>query len=195
MGVAELRGFLFFAAVVAAIAVIWVRLDDESEAEKADVEVATTTTSSTTTLPPTTTTDPAIALRSVCDQALAFAGSVEQLTEDDDETEIRLAAQFWNSALPDLPSDVQIEAVAVLEYYNSLLDVAEPFDFDPVRIIVEGDKERYEQLLTRPAPGLDTARGFIVFTCSIEVPDKPWMSEKEFKNLEERLLDSDPLGP
>ena len=104
-----------------------------------------------------------------------------------------MATEFWASVLPDLPADVRTETVAVVEYYQSYMEVAEPFDHDPVRIIIEGDKERYEQLLTRPAPGLENSRSFLLFTCGVDVPDKPSMSAGGFAALEERLLDPDPL--
>ena len=192
MGVAEIRGFLAFAAVVAAIAYVWVQLDDTPDAKAIAVEAGTTTTTVAATS--TTSTTPEQAIGVVCDRATAFAAEVANLDEDDGDGPVaRLAAQFWTAVLPDLPLEARTEAVAVVEYYDSYLEVAEPFDHDPVRIIIEGDKERYEQLLTRPAPGLENSRGFILFSCGVETPDKPSMSGGSFRGLEERLLDPDPL--
>ena len=193
MGGAEIRGFLAFAAVVAAIAYVWVQLDDESDTKTLEVAPETSTTT-TTILNTTTTTTPEQALAIVCEQAREFAGVAAEIPEEEGPGPVaRLAAEFWSAVLPDLPVEVRTETVAVVEYYENYLEVAEPFDHDPVRIIIEGDKERYEQLLTRPAPGLENARGFLLFVCEAEVPDKPSMSAGGFRRLEERLLDPDPL--
>ena len=192
MGVAEIRGFLAFAAVVAAIAYLWVQLDDTPDAKA--VAVASSTTTTTVAAISTTSTTPEQAIGVVCDRAAGFEADVATIDEDDGDGPVaRLAAAFWAAVLPDLPVDVRAEAVAVVDYYESYLEVAEPFDYDLVRIIIEGDKERYEQLLTRPAPGLENSRGFLLFVCGVETPDKPSMSVRAFRRLEERLLDPDPL--
>lgn len=192
MGFPEIRGFLAFFAVVAVIAWLWVRLDDAPVAKT--LAVAATTTSTTIGPQSTTTTTPEQAVALVCDRATTLRSDVEALGEDPhDAIETRLVSEFWADVLPDLPADVRTEAEAVVSYYANYLAVTEPFDHDPVRIIIEGDKEKYEQLVTRPAPGLETARGFVAFVCDIEVPDKPWMSAGGFSDLEERLLDPDPL--
>lgn len=194
MGVAEIRGFLAFAGVVAVIAYVWVQLDDEPDTKA--IVVATSSTTSSTTAPPTTSITPEQALGLVCDRAARFQAEVAAIPADSGDGPVaRLAADFWAAVLPDLPVDVRTETVAVVEFYESYLAVAEPFDHDPARIIVEGDKERYEQLLTRPAPGLENSRGFLLFECGAEVPDKPSMSAGSFRRLEERLLDPDPLEP
>jgi len=193
LGGVEIRGLLAFAAVVAVIAYLWVRLDDESDTKTLEVTTETSTTT-TTIAASTTTTSPDQALAVVCDQARVFEEEAAAIPEDAGAGPVaRLATDFWTSVLPDLPVEVRTETVAVVDYYNSYLEVAEPFDHDPVRIIIEGDKERYEQLLTRPAPGLENARGFLLFVCEAEVPDKPTMSAGGFRRLEERLLDPDPL--
>ena len=193
MGGAEIRGFLVFAAVVAAIAYLWVQLDDESDTKTLEAAAETTTTT-TTVVASTTTTTPEQALEVVCEEAHEFAEEAAAIPEEEGVGPIaRLAAGFWSTVLPDLPVEVRTETVAVVDYYESYLEVAEPFDHDPVRIIIEGDKERYEQLMTRSAPGLENARGFLLFVCEAEVPDKPSMSAGGFRRLEERLLDPDPL--
>jgi hypothetical protein len=194
VGVAEIRGFLAFAAAVAAIAYLWVQLDDAPNA-KAVVVHSSSTTTTLNAVSTTSTTTPEQAIGVVCDRAAEFEAAFATIDEDDGDGPVaRLAAEFWATVLPDLPVEVRTETVAVVDYYESYLEVAEPFDHDPVRIIIEGDKERYEQLITRPAPGLETSRGFLLFVCGVEVPDKPWMSVGGFRDLEERLLDPDPLG-
>lgn len=190
----ELRGFLVFAAVVVAIAYLWVRLDDETVTKATETTATTTSSSTTTTVVASPTVPPDQDLTGVCEQAQEFASAAAAVPEDDGIGPVaRLAADFWASVLPDLPDEVRVETAAVVDYYESYLEVAEPFDHDPVRIIIEGDKERYEQLLTRPTPGLENARGFLLFVCDAEVPDKPSMSAGAFSSLEERLLDPDPL--
>ena len=59
----------------------------------------------------------------------------------------------------------------------------------PARVIVEGDKEKYQQLITRPAPGFEGSRGLIAFGCGVEVPEQPRMDPDDFEDLEDRLLD------
>ena len=191
MGVAEIRGFLAFAAVVAAIAYLWVQLDDAPDAKAVVASRATTTTAAATS---TSSTTPEQAISVVCGRATALAAELATIDEDAGDGPVaRLAAEFWTAVLPDLPVEARTEAVAVVGFYESYLEVADPFDHDAVRIIIEGDKERYEQLITRPAPGLENSRGFILFTCGVETPDRPSMSGGAFRRLEERLLDPDPL--
>jgi hypothetical protein len=187
-----MRGFLAFVAVVVVIAYVWGRLDDEP-ASKA-VIVAADPPTTTVVAASTTTTTPEQAQEAICELTDSFAADVRALGADPEDGPVaRLATDFWAAVLPDLPTEIRTEAVAVVEYYQSYMEVSEPFDHDPVRIIVEGDKERYEQLLTRPAPGLESSRAFLLFTCGVEVPDQPSMSEGAFASLEERLLDPDPL--
>ncbi|MFQ5556347.1 MAG: hypothetical protein ACE5GB_02390 [Acidimicrobiales bacterium] len=187
----ELRGFLAFAAVVALIGLLWTRLDREP----ADTATATTTLAATTTTtrtPSSTTTTPEQAVAASCGLAEGFAAEMALLAPDEGPGPVaRLAAELWTELLDLLPADIRTEVVAVVDYYEAYLEVAEPFDHDPVRIILEGDKERYEQLVTRPAPGLDNARGFLLFECGVEVPDQPSMSASAFVNLEDRLFGND----
>lgn len=199
MGGVEIRGLLAFGAVVLAIALLWVRIDSH-EIPKAVGFGTTTTTTSIAIASTTSTTTPEQAIETVCDAADALQADIAALEKDEQTGEdvdvgaaIRLTASFWTDVLPDLPSEVRTEAVAVVDYYQGYLEVAEPFDHDPVQIIVEGDKERYEQLLTRPVPGLDTSREFVASTCGVEVPDKPSMSAGRFSDLEDRLLHPDRL--
>jgi hypothetical protein len=203
VGGVEIRGLLAFGAVVVAIAMLWVRLDSH-EVPKA-VGFGATTTTTLIAISSTTTITPEEAIEKVCDAADSLVAAVatleaEQQAAEEVEEEvdvgapIRLTAEFWTDAQQDLPGEIRTEAAAVVDYYQAYLDVAEPFDHDPARIIAEGDKERYEQLLTRPVPGLDTSREFVTSACGVEVPDKPSMSEGSFEDLEERLLDSDPVN-
>ena len=87
------------------------------------------------------------------------------------------------------PEEARVELGAVVTYYQSYLDTAEPFEFDTVLIILEGDKEKFEQLVTRPAPGLQASRDLIATLCQIEVPNQPSISARSFDDLEDRLLD------
>ena len=98
------------------------------------------------------------------------------------------------SATTSIPSalaieDAKIEIGAVVDYYASYLETAEPFEFDTVTIILEGDKEKFQQLVTRPAPGLEASRNMVAFLCQIEVPNQPSISPRSFDDLEDRLLD------
>lgn len=193
MGGAEIRGFLAFAAVVAAIAYAWVQLDREPTT-KALASAPVTSTTLPALAAPTTTKPPEVAAGIVCDVARTFVSDVAAVPDDAGPGPVaELAAEFWATILPDLPDEIRTEAVAVSEYYNAFVSVAQPFEYDPVRVIIEGDKERYEQLLTRPAPGLESAGGYLLFECGVEHPPKPSMSASGFRDLEERLLDPDPL--
>ena len=79
----------------------------------------------------------------------------------------------------------------MVNYYEDYIETAGPFDYDTSRIIVEGDKEKLQQLITRPAPGFEGASGLIAFGCGVAVPDPPRMDADDFEDLEDRLLDDD----
>ena len=76
-----------------------------------------------------------------------------------------------------------------MNYYESYIETAEPFEFSITKVILRGDKERLQQLITRPAPGLESSRGLIGFGCGLEVADQPRMSVTRFDELEDELLD------
>ncbi len=186
----ELRGVAAVALVLVAISVAWQRLDRIADGQ--DAATVSTTTSTTTSTTSTTTTTPEQALDEACDRARDLVAAVEALPEDVAAgTVAELAGAFWTEVLPLVPAELQTEVVAVVDYYRDYLELASPFDFDPVRIIGEGDKERFEQLVTRPAPGLDTSRGFFAFVCGTELPEQPSMSTREFARIEDRLFGDD----
>ena len=184
----EVRGVLAIAAVIVAIAVIWARI--ENRTTDLDTAVTTTTTTTTTTsVPATTTTSRAQAELAVCERSQTFVDAVDALSDEAGDGELAgLALEFWRDVLEVAPPEIATEIVAVVHYYEDYLETGTPFDFDTPRIILEGDKEKLELLLTRPAPGLEAARGVIALSCGIDVPDKPTMSSRSFTDLERRLL-------
>lgn len=184
----ELRGVLVIAAVIAAIAFAWNRI--ENRTFTTDTRASTTTaTTTTTTIASTTTTTPAQGALAVCERSQTFVDTHEALPPEAGDGDIAiLAREFWSDVLELAPPDLATEIAAVVGYYESYLATGTPFDFDTPRIILEGDKEKLEQLLTRPAPGLETARGAISFGCGVDVPDQPKMSARAFDDLEDRLL-------
>ncbi|MEM7141254.1 MAG: hypothetical protein AAF548_09500 [Actinomycetota bacterium] len=185
----ELRGALAVALVIGGIAFAWTRI--ESRPVK-DIDLtATTTTTTTTTLPPTTTLDLDARNAAICDLARDLEAQVATLPDPGPGPVARLALEFWREVEPLSDPGVAAEVSAVVTYYEDYLETAAPFDFDTSKIIVEGDKEKLQQLLTRPAPGLDESRTLVAFFCGVSVPDKPSMSATAFDDLEDRLLDPD----
>jgi len=183
----QFRGLVVFLIAVGGIVIAWTAI--ENRPIDAVVAVATTTTSTTTTTAVPTTTTPAEAVQAICFRSAQFSGVAAALpTDSGPGPTARLALQFWTDILDIAPPDLRTEVVAVVAYYGDYLDLAEPFEFDASRIIVEGDKERFQQLVTRPAPGLSVARNLIAFACGIEVPDQPSMSATAYADLENRLL-------
>ncbi|RMH81622.1 MAG: hypothetical protein D6683_03855 [Actinomyces sp.] len=183
----EIRGLVAVGVVVVAMVVAWQRLDasDVSLATSATTS-STTTTASTTT---TSTTTPEQAVEAACTRARRLVDEVDALGDDPPPGAVAaLASSFWEDVLPLVPAELQTEVVAVVDYYHDYLELATPYEFDPVRIIGEGDKERYEQLVTRPAPGLATSRGFFAFVCGTELPEQPTLSSREFGRIEDRLF-------
>lgn len=187
MRMIELRGFLAFALVVGAIALAWTTIENWQSTDA--VAVVTTTSSTTTTTEAPTTTTPRQAIQAICQRSAQFAAVSSALPDDSGPgPTAQLAASYWSDILELASSELQTEVVAVVDYYDAYLELAQPFGFDAAKIIVEGDKERFQQLVTRPAPGLEVARSAITAACEIEVPDQPSMSASSFTRLENRLL-------
>jgi len=187
MRLAEFRGFLAFMLAVGGIAFAWTQI--ENRPVSAPAAIATTTTTTTTTTARPTLTTPVQATAVICNRSEQFTAVVGALPSDAGPgPTAQLAYAFWVEVLDLAAPQLRTEVVAVVSYYRDYLDLAQPFGFDAVKIIVDGDKERFQQLVTRPAPGLTAARGIISIACSVEVPDKPSMSSKAFTELENRLL-------
>ncbi len=184
----EVRGVLAIAAVIVAIAVIWTRIENRTTDTETAVTTSTTTTT-TTSVPATTTTSREQAELAVCERSRTFVDAVDALPDEAGDGELAgLALEFWGDLLELAPPETATEIIAVVHYYEDYMETGTPFEFDTRRIILEGDKEKLELLLTRPAPGLEAARGVIALSCGIDVPDKPAMSARSFTDLERRLL-------
>lgn len=182
----ETRGLIAVALVVAAIAFAWTRIENPGTA----VDVAATTTTTTTTLPPTTTTSAEQAALEICERAQTFVDATADLADDAGPGPVaHFALDFWSDVLALAAPQIRTEVVAVVNYYESYIETAEPFEFSTTKVILGGDKERLQQLITRPAPGLVASRALIGFGCGLEVADQPRMSAKAFDELEDRLLD------
>ena len=150
----------------------------------------TTTTSTTTTVPQSTTTLVEDAVAATCTRSAEFVAEAELIPDNSGPGPLaRLALSFWSDLELVAAASTTAEIGAVVDYYQSYLDTAEPFAFDTVDIILEGDKERFQQLVTRPAPGLEASRSMVLFLCQIEVPNQPYISPGSFDALEDRLLD------
>lgn len=186
----ELRGLIAVGLAVAAIAFAWTRIEARS-VDPPQASATTTTSTTTTALPPSTTLSSDDANAQLCERARTFAAEVAFTDVTSGDGALAPGALAFWTEIELLTSDgARAEVAAVVNYYTDYIEAAEPFGYDYSRVIVEGDKEKLEQLLTRPAPGLESARALIGF-CGVEVPDQPSMSEKEFEDLEDRLLDDD----
>ena len=183
----ELRGFLAFCAVVVAIAVAWIRIDDHGADTETEVASSTTTTT-TTTVPVTTTTTAEQAVAALCTRTDDLMLEIFLSGGGDEATTARLLLQYWTDVLPLVTDDIRVEVRAVVDYYGDYLAVGEPFGFDTDEIILQGDKERWEQLITRPASGLEESRTLVAFLCGTELPEQNRMSASRFDSLEDRLL-------
>ena len=186
----ELRGVVAIGAIVLAIVGAWQWIEDRPIDETAATAATTTTSTTTTTVRVTTTTTPAEAAERTCERTDQFLAEAALIPTDAGPGPLaRLALSYWSDLEVIAVADARIEITAVVGYYQSYLDTAEPFAFDTVDIILEGDKEKFQQLVTRPAPGLEASRNMVLFLCQIEVPNQPSISPRSFEDLEDRLLD------
>ncbi len=188
MRLAQLRGVVAFIAVAGAIAFAWTTIENRTTDE---ATMATTTTSTTTTtLVVTTTTSPEQSLFAICDRSELFVAQSQLIPADTGPGPLaNLSLIFWRDIREVATPDLATEVVAIIAYYEDYLATAAPFNFDTVKIILEGDKEKFEQLVTRPAPGMEPMRGLIETLCELEIPDQPSISARGFDDLEDRLLD------
>ncbi len=185
---AELRGFVAFAAVVGAIVLAWTAI----ESREVTSVTATTTTTSTlaTTVAPTTTLSPTEAADSLCRETATLSAEIGLLPSDVGPGPVAHIALDYYTRIRDLvPPDIAPEMVAVIGFYEDFIATGEALDYDLVKIIIEGDKEKYQQLVTRPAPGLERVRGVVTETCGVDVPEQYRVSSGGFDDLEDRLLD------
>jgi len=187
----ELRGIVAVALAIAGIAFAWSRI----ESHTGDVEstpVTTTTTTTTSTLPPTTTLSQDDNNLLICERARSLVDEVAEIAPGSGPGPVAvLALGFWREVADLASGGARAEIVAVVGYYEAYIETAGPFDYNTSRIIVEGDKERLQQLITRPAPGFEGSQSLIGFGCGVEVPDQPRMNADDFEELEDRLLDDD----
>lgn len=182
----ELRGLLAVALVAGGIAFAWTQIESRPIGDA--TTSSTTTTTTTTTVATTTTLSSDQISFLICERARSFADEADLVDPIAGAGPIaRLALDFWRDVERLAATGVRAEVTAVVTYYEDFLETAEPFDFNMARIIVEGDKEKLEQLLTRPAPGLENSR-LLIGLCGVVVPDKPTMRAKDFQDLEDRLL-------
>ena len=185
----DLRGLLAFGAIVFAIAGAWQWIEGRP-IESITLITTTTTTSTTTTVPQSTTTLLEDAVEATCRRSAEFVAEAKLIPDDSGPGPLaRLALSYWSDLEVVAVESATVEIGAVVDYYQSYLDTAEPFAFVTADIILEGDKERFQQLVTRPAPGLEASRSVVTFLCQIEVPDQPYISPRSFDALEDRLLD------
>lgn len=178
------------AAVVAGIALAWTAIEARP-INDVDVSTATTTSTTTTTLLTTTTLSVAEANFAICDRARSFTEEASLVALNGGSGAVaELALDFWRLVHNLASGAIKAELFAVVGYYEDYIETGDPFEYDFESIIVEGDKERLEQLLTRPATGLAESRA-LVSLCGVTVPDKPTMRASDFKKLEDSLLDDD----
>ena len=188
MRLAQLRGILAFALVAVSIAYAWTTIENRVSQEAEAVTTTTTTTTTTVALTTTTTAEQAVV--AICRRSELFAAQSDLIPPDLGPGPLaNLALLFWHDIRDVATPDVLTEVVAIIDYYDDYLATAAPFDFDTVMIILEGDKEKFEQLVTRPAPGLATMQDFVRFLCEVELPGQPSISARSFDDLEDRLLD------
>lgn len=175
--------------VIAAIVGAWQWIESRP-IDPVTLTVPSTSTSSTTTVPTTTTLTAEEKSILICLRSAVYGNDVLAVSEDAGAGPlVFLGLSFWQEILELSSGGLRAEALAVIGYYEDFIEIGSEFDYDYERIIVEGDKEKLELLLTRPAPGLTSASAVIEFGCAIEVPDKPSMTARTFERLEERLLD------
>jgi hypothetical protein len=184
----ELRGLIAVLLVGGAIAFAWTRIEARPVQDLIAV-VATTTTTTTTTVATTTTLNNEETIFAICERGRSLADELALVdTAAGPGPAARLSLDFWRAIELLVDGGIRAEIGAIVGYYENYFETAEPFDFNTAKIIVEGDKEKLQLLLTRPAPGLAEGSAFMGL-CGVSVPDKPSMRASDFEDLEDRLLD------
>ena len=187
----ELRGIVAVALVIAGIAFAWSRIESHT-GDTETTSTTTTTTTTSTTVPPSTTLNQNDANLLICERARSFIDEAAEVPADAGPGPVaELAFSFWQDVLPLSDGGARAEIIAVVNYYEDYIETAGPFGYETAKIIVDGDKEKLQQLITRPAPGFEGSQALIGFGCGVLVPDPPRMGAKAFEDLEDRLLDDD----
>lgn len=175
--------------VIGVIAATWQWIEARP-IDPVTVTVTTTSTSSTTTVAPTTTLSADDKLVLICLRSAGYANDVAAVTDDQGAGPlVDLGLEYWQEIQNLSTGSMVAEVGAVIGYYEDFVEIGVGFDYDYERIIVEGDKEKLELLLTRPAAGFDDAANLIAFGCGVEVPGTPSMAARTFERLEDRLID------
>jgi len=185
---AEFRGLIAFTAVVGAIVFAWTTIEGR---EVTSVAPSTTTTSTTTIAPVITTTiTPQQAAEALCAETATLSAEIGLLPSDVGPGPVaHIALDYYTRIEQLVPPETAPEMVAVIGFYEDFIATGEVLDYNLVKIILEGDKEKYQQLVTRPAPGLESVRAIVAETCGVEVPEQYRISTLGFDDLEDRLLD------
>lgn len=189
MSLIQVRGLVAFAAVVAAIAWLW-EWSEHRQSDPAAVVATTTTTTTTTTVAAPTTTTPEQARQAVCERSRRFADEAAIIPESlGPGTLAELAIDYYADLRQIVETEIDAEIVSVIAHYRDFIATGEPYDYNVTDIILQGgDKEKYEQLVTRPFPGLQTVRGHILAQCAVDTPDQYRVDARWFNDLEDRLL-------
>lgn len=184
----ELRGLIAVVLVGGSIAFAWTRIEARPVQDLSEV-VSTTTTTTTTTVATTTTLNNEETIFAICERGRSFADELALADSAAGPGPVaRLSLDFWRAIELLVDGSIRAEIGAIAGYYEDYLETAEPFDFNTAKIILEGDKEKLQLLLTRPARGLAEGQAFMGL-CGVAIPDKPSMRAIDFEELEDRLLD------
>lgn len=185
---AEFRGLVAFAVVVGAIVFAWTTIENREAISVAASSSSTSTTTTTTAV--TTSTTPAQAAEALCAHTASFIAEANLLPSDVGPGPIaHLALDYYTDLRSVVAADIDAEVVAVIGFYEDFIATGEALDYNTAKIILEGDKEKYQQLVTRPAPGLESVQLLITETCEVEIPGQYRISSSGFDDLEDRLLD------
>lgn len=185
---AELRGLVAVAAVAGAIVFAWTTIE---EREVTSVAATTTSPSTTsTTVVVTSTITPTYAVEALCAQTATLTAQIGLLPSDVGPGPVaHIVLSYYTRITQLVPPEIAPEMAAVVGFYEDFIATGEAFDYNTAKIILEGDKEKYQQLVTRPAPGLESVRAVVADTCQVEVPAQHRISALGFDELEDRLLD------
>jgi len=186
---AEIRGFIAFIAVIGAIVFAWNRIaavDTTTDAASETTSSTSSTTTTTTLVGPTTTTQEQ-AVAAICARTEDLQLAIFVDSGGSEVVINQLLAQYWADVFDVASPDVRVELAAVVNFYERYVEVGEPFGYDTEAIIEDGDKERWEQLVTRPPAALEENRALVAFLCGAELPEPIELTESEFERIEARV--------